>query len=128
MLVVMIIGLLIGLAIRMTGSKMNEAKEVAARATIEQTKTNLLTYSFKAGRYPTTEQGLKALVTKPQTEPVPRNWTQLDDRVPLDPWQNELQYRCPGKHNPKDFDLFSSGPDGNPDTEEDNIGNWEKPR
>jgi general secretion pathway protein G len=126
MLVVLIIGLLIGLAVRQMGGKVNEAKIVAAKGAIEQTKTNLLMYNAKCGRYPTTEQGLRALMTKPETEPRPRNWSQLDDRIPRDPWDKELFYVCPGKHNPKDFDLFSAGPDGNPDTEEDNIGNWER--
>src|SRR5215203_5721070 len=86
MLVVLIIGLLIGLAVRQMGPKLNEAKIVATKGEIQQTKTALLMYSAKCGRYPTTEQGLRALVTRPETEPRPRNWTQFDDRIPRDPW------------------------------------------
>lgn len=125
MLVVLIIGLLIGLAVRQMGTKLNDAKIVAAQGEIQQTKVNLLMYNAKNGRFPTTEQGLKALVTKPETEPRPRNWSQLDDRIPRDPWDREFFYLNPGKHNPKEYDIFSAGPDGNPDTEEDNIGNWQ---
>jgi general secretion pathway protein G len=82
-------------------------------------------YQAANGFYPSTEQGLKALVEMPQTDPKPRNWRQLDDRVPRDPWDMEYQYRFPGKHNPKEYDIFSAGPDRNPETDEDNLGNWD---
>ena len=66
-------------------------------------------YKMSAGIFPTTEQGLKALVAKPEVEPIPREWTQLMDRVPLDPWKREYQYRLrEGK-----FSLWSKGPDAN---------------
>jgi general secretion pathway protein G len=45
--------------------------------------------------------------------------------VPRDPWDKEYIYTVPGKHNPKEYDIFSAGPDRNPETEEDNIGNWD---
>ena len=48
------------------------------------------------------------------------------DQVPRDPWDTEYVYRFPGKHNPKEYDIFSAGPDRNPETEEDNLGNWEQ--
>jgi general secretion pathway protein G len=127
MLVVLIIGLLIGMALRFTGGKLDEARRVKVRGDLLQIKTNLMMYQAQNGFYPTTEQGLKALVQKPETDPKPRNWHQLDELVPRDPWDNEYFYRYPGKHNPKEYDIFSSGPDRNPDTEEDNIGNWENP-
>ncbi len=124
MLVVVIIGLLVTLGVRLAGGKVNEARAVAAAANLQQLKTNLLMYQARNGFYPSTAQGLKALVTKPEGEPKPRNWVQLDESVPRDPWQNEYYYVYPGKYNPKEYDIFSAGPDGNPDTEEDNIGNW----
>jgi general secretion pathway protein G len=125
MLVVLIIGLLIGLAVHQVGDKLNQAREVRVRGDIQRIKTNLMLYQAANGFYPTTEQGLKALVQKPETEPKPRNWRRVDDEVPRDPWEQEYFYRFPGKHNPKEYDIFSAGPDRNPDTEEDNIGNWE---
>jgi len=125
MLVVLIIGLLIGMALRFTGGKLDQARQVKVQGDLQQIKTNLLMYQAANGFYPSTEQGLKALVTKPDTEPKPRNWRQLDDQVPRDPWDKEYIYVYPGKHNPKEYDIFSAGPDRNPDTEEDNIGNWQ---
>jgi len=125
MLVVLIIGLLIGMALRFTGGKLDQARQVKVQGDLQQIKTNLLMYQAANGFYPSTEQGLKALVTKPDTEPKPRNWRQLDDQVPRDPWDKEYFYVYPGKHNPKEYDIFSAGPDRNPDTEEDNIGNWQ---
>jgi general secretion pathway protein G len=125
MLVVLIIALLIGMAVRFAPGKLDEARRVRVAADLQQIKTNLMQYQAANGFYPSTEQGLKALVEKPEGDPHPRNWHQLDTLVPRDPWDNEYQYRFPGKHNPKEYDLFSAGPDRNPDTEEDNIGNWE---
>ncbi|EDY17424.1 general secretion pathway protein G [Chthoniobacter flavus Ellin428] len=125
MLVVMIIGLLIGMGLHYTAGKLDQAKQVRVRADLQQIKTNLMMYQAANGFYPTTEQGLKALVQKPETDPKPRNWHQLDDQVPRDPWDIEYVYRYPGKHNPKEYDIFSAGPDRNPETDEDNIGNWE---
>lgn len=125
MLVVLIIGLLIGLALRFTGGKLDEARRVKVKGDLQQMKTNLLMYQAGNGFYPSSEQGLKALVAKPDSEPRPRNWRQLDDQVPRDPWDKEYFYVQPGKQNPKEYDIFSAGPDRDPNTEEDNIGNWE---
>jgi general secretion pathway protein G len=124
MLVVLIIGLLIGMALRFTGGKLDEARRVKVAGDLQQIKTNLMMYQAGNGFYPSSEQGLKALVAKPESEPQPRNWRQLDDQVPRDPWDKEYFYVYPGKHNPKEYDIFSAGPDRNPDTAEDNIGNW----
>jgi general secretion pathway protein G len=125
MLVVLIIALLIGMALRFTGGKLDEARRVKVSGDLQQIKTNLMMYQAQNGFYPSGEQGLKALVQKPESEPKPRNWRKLDELVPRDPWDLEYQYRFPGKHNPKEYDIFSAGPDRNPDTEEDNLGNWE---
>lgn len=125
MLVVLIIGLLIGMALRFTGGKLDEARRVKVAGDLQQIKTNLLMYQAQNGFYPSSAQGLKALVQKPESEPRPRNWRQLDSEVPRDPWDLEYVYVQPGKHNPKDYDIFSAGPDRNPDTEEDNLGNWD---
>ncbi len=123
MLVVLIIGLLIGMAVKFTAGHLGEAKDVAARGHIENYKTILLLYEGANGRPPTTEQGLKALIAKPETEPRPRNWRQLLDTPILDPWQQDYYYDYPGKHNQGGFDLYSAGPDGKPGTGDD-IGNW----
>jgi general secretion pathway protein G len=123
MIVVLIIGLLIGVAVK--GVKQLEyARVIASQAHIEGYKTNLLMYQGMNGNYPTTEQGLKALITKPSSEPRPRQWRQIMEAPTLDPWQHEYNYVMPGKHNTTGFDIYSSGPDGIPDTADD-IGNWE---
>lgn len=128
MLVVIIIGLLVGMALKFTGGHLGEARRVKVRSDLQQIRTNLMMYQAANGFYPSTEQGLKALVVKPETEPRPRNWQPLDVQVPRDPWDKEYFYVYPGKHNSKEYDIFSAGADRNPDTEEDNIGNWEAAR
>ena len=123
MLVVLIIGLLIGMGVQMMGGRIEEAKIVRARGDIEQLKTGLIMYSSSAGSYPTTEQGLKALLTKPEGV---RNWRQQVESPGrlVDPWNKDYLYVFPGTHNPKSFDIFSPGPDMLPNTADD-IGNWE---
>jgi general secretion pathway protein G len=74
------------------------------------------------GFFPTTEQGLQALVSQPTTDPKPVRWYQLYSQLPKDPWQNNYVYRCPGNKNPNGYDLFSPGPDHLPDTADDDWG------
>lgn len=123
MMVVLIIGLLITMAVKMTGN-LDVARETTVRAHLQSLKTALLMYEGSNGFAPSTEQGLKALVTKPTSEPQPRAWRPFLDQPILDPWQQEYFYQNPGTHNPKSYDLFSAGPDRKPNTPDD-IGNWE---
>ncbi len=71
-------------------------------------------FDLDNGTYPTTEQGLEALLTKPETIPELKNWKGPYIKKPKfnDPWKNPYIYRYPGEHNPKLYDLFSAGPDG----------------
>ena len=62
------------------------------------------------GFFPTTEQGLQALVIQPDTDPKPTRWYQLYKDMPKDPWQNNYIYICPGIKNPNSYDLYSAGP------------------
>jgi general secretion pathway protein G len=122
MLVVTIIALLMGAAIyRMTGS-VDYAKRVKISGDIQGIGTQLKLYESMNGFYPTTEQGLQALVTQPDTDPKPNRWMQLFQEKPKDPWQNDYIYRCPGIKNPNGYDLFSAGPDRKPDTPDDDWG------
>jgi general secretion pathway protein G len=122
MLVVCIIGLLIGMGVKMMGSKIDEAKIVGAKGGVENFKTALLMYQSSTGSYPTTEQGLKALVTKPEGV---RNWrAQMETGQLIDAWNHEYFYLQPGVHNPRSYDVFSAGPDGVANTPDD-LGNWE---
>lgn len=123
-LVVSIIAVLVGVAINKMGGALDTSKKVACQASMQSVNTQLKLYNGLNGFYPTTEQGLKALVVQPTTEPRPRNWSQGSETVPVDPWYKEFNYVCPGKHNPKTYDLFSCGPDRLPNTDDD-VCNWE---
>jgi general secretion pathway protein G len=124
MLVVVIISLLLGAAIYNMGGNVESARKVRVEADISSIKTQLKLYNGLNGFYPNTQQGLKALVNQPTTEPRPRHWNQSFEQIPRDPWGTEYNYTCPGKHNPNSFDLFSSGPDLQAGTADD-LGNWE---
>jgi len=124
MLVVVIITLLLGAAIFNMGGNVEQARKVRVQADVSSIGTQIKLYNGLNGFYPTTEQGLKALVAQPTSDPRPRQWTQSFEQVPHDPWDSEYNYICPGKHNPNSFDLFSSGPDRQAGTADD-IGNWD---
>jgi general secretion pathway protein G len=98
----------------------DSGESVATIANMNSLKTCLLSYRINAGdSLPTTAQGLKALVVRPEDRPPPEKWRQILDREPLDPWQHQFVYVCPGRRNPKSFDLYSAGPDGKPNTWDD---------
>jgi general secretion pathway protein G len=129
MVVVVIIGILAGLIVpRIMGSD-DKAREAKAKMQIESLETALKLYKLDNGSYPTTEQGLKALVEAPAAGNLPKNWRQggylEKGKVPKDPWSNEFIYISPGRHG--DFDLSSYGADGEPGGEGKNkdINNWE---
>lgn len=111
MLVLGIISVLVGSAIYLLSSNIDVAKEQRVDADFQAITTQLKTYEMMNYVYPTTEQGLDALVKRPSIEPQPRKWKRLLESVPLDPWGNPYQYRNPGKINPEGFDLYSLGPD-----------------
>ncbi len=107
--------------------KKGQAK--AARAQVQSLKNVLNSYYMDNSCYPTTEQGLKALVEKPSIPPVPESWNgpYLEDKsIPRDPWGEELRYFCPGVHNPDRYDLYSLGSDKKEGGEgnDADIGNW----
>lgn len=126
-LVVSIIALLLGVAINKMGGALDFGKEVRVKGDIQSISNALRMYNAQNGFYPTTEQGLKALVVQPTSEPRPRQWRCAfdDGKVPRDPWDSEYGYVCPGKHNPNSFDIISNGPDRTANTTDD-LGNWEK--
>jgi len=129
MVVVIILGLLAVLVAPRVIGRLATAKDKAARAQIELLGTALDLYRADNGNYPTTEQRLEALWTRPATLPEPRNWAgpYLRKRVPLDPWGNPYVYRSPGETNPQSYDLSSLGRDGAPggEGEDADIRSWE---
>jgi len=125
MLVVSIIALLLGAAIYNMGGNLGLAQETRVQTDIQAITTQLKIYQATNGFYPSGEQGLEALVNRPTTAPVPKNWRMQFEKLPLDPWGNPYLYEVPGKKNPRSFDLYSAGPDTKSGTEDD-LGNWDK--
>jgi general secretion pathway protein G len=122
MIVVTIIALLLGTAIYKLGGNVEYARHTRIQADVQGISTQLRLYESMNGFYPTSEQGLQALVTQATTEPRPSRWYQLYKEVPKDPWQIPYIYRCPGLKHPESYDLYSAGPDRQPDTADDDWG------
>ncbi len=123
MLVVGIIVIILGVAVSRLGNTTGIAKDMRVRADIQAISTQLKLYESVNGFVPTTEQGLQALVTPPESDPKPTRWYQLFKDLPQDPWGNNYIYTAPGRKNPTSFDLYSAGQDRKPDTADDNWGN-----
>ena len=124
MLVLGIISVLLGAGIYYLTGSLDVAKERRVEADIVTITTQLKTYEMQNLFLPTSEQGLQALVTQPITEPIPRRWRQLLEKVPTDPWGIAYLYRYPGKKKSKGFDVYSLGPDRI--ESDDDIGNWQE--
>ncbi|MCB1396378.1 MAG: type II secretion system major pseudopilin GspG [Rhodobacter sp.] len=112
MVVVVILALLAVVIVPRVIDRPDQARAARAQADIAALASALNLYRLDNGSYPTTEQGLEALVTRPTSSPVPANWTSggYMDRVPADPWGNAYLYLQPGVHGP--FDILSQGADG----------------
>ncbi len=125
MVVVIILGILAAIVLPKFTGRTREARIKAAESQIQVFSTALEAYELDNGRYPTTEQGLEALVKKPTIPPIPKNWKgpYLQKKIPKDPWGNPYIYKCPGTHNPGSYDLYSYGPDGK-EGGGDDITNW----
>jgi general secretion pathway protein G len=126
MVVVVIIGLLATFILPGVVGNQDKAFEVKARADISQIGSHLALYKLDNYSFPSTAQGLQALVTDPGGK---GSWRQIRPNVPKDPWKNFYQYQYPGTKNPSSFDLWSFGADGVAGGEGYNadIGNWEVP-
>jgi general secretion pathway protein G len=110
MIVVSIIVILLGLAISKMGNPTGFAKTTAVRADVQAIGTQLMQYEAMNGFYPTTEQGIQALVSQPEGEPRPTRWYPFFREIPRDPWGSPYIYRCPGIKHPDKYDLYSAGP------------------
>ncbi len=123
MMVLGIIAVLAGASIYWLTGNLDVAKVQRVETDIQTITTQLRTYEMLNYTMPSTEQGIKALVSKPGGEPQPRRWRQLMQAEPLDPWGKPYAYRNPGKKNPQGFDIYSLGPDRQ--ESDDDIGNWQ---
>ena len=125
MVVVVIIGVLAALIAPAVLSRAEEAKVTAARTDVSNIMNALKLYRLDNGRYPSSDQGLDALVNKPTTGTIPPNWKTYLDKLPDDPWHRPYQYANPGVHG--EIDVFSFGADGQPGGEgnDADIGSWQ---
>lgn len=123
MLVLSIIVVLMSAGIYYLMGNLGVAKNTRVKSDLETISTQLKVYQMENLDFPTTSQGLQALVQPPTVPPKPRNWIQLLKVEALtDPWGSPYQYLKPGKNNPDSFDLWSLGP--NKTQGDKNIGNW----
>lgn len=128
MVVVVIIGILGALVVPKLLGRTGESRVTAARVDIATLMSALKLYKLDNQRYPTTDQGLQALIQKPTSGPAANGWKEggYVERLPKDPWGNPYQYLSPGIHG-GEVEIMSYGADGQPGgTGEDaDIGSWE---
>ncbi|MFC1646228.1 type II secretion system major pseudopilin GspG [Candidatus Omnitrophota bacterium] len=126
MLVVIIIGVLAAMVVPRLAGRSEQARQAAAAADIEANIATVLDlYELDVGQYPTTEQGLAALKTKPTSSSKTENWRgPYLKKTPVDPWGRPYIYKSPGGHNVADYDLASWGRDGI-EGGGDDVVNWE---
>ncbi len=124
MVVVVILAVLAALVVPKLMDRPDEARIVKAKQDISSIGSSLQLYRLDNFVYPTTDQGLEALSVKPTQEPVPKNWKQVLDRMPMDPWGHPYLYLMPGEHG--DFDVFTYGADNQEGGEgvDATIGSW----
>ncbi len=125
MVVLVIIGVLGALIVPNLLDRADDARRTAARADISNLMQALKLYRLDNQRYPTTEQGLQALVARPTSGPQPNNWKPYIEKMPNDPWGNPYQYLNPGIKG--EIDVMSFGAAGQPGGEGNNadIGSWQ---
>ena len=125
MVVLLIIGVLAALIVPTVLDRADDAKVTAAKTDVSNLMQALKLYRLDNGRYPSSEQGLPALVTKPTTEPVPPSWKKNLDQLPNDPWGKPYVYLNPGVKG--EIDVMSFGADGQSGGEGKNadIGSWQ---
>jgi general secretion pathway protein G len=129
LVVILILGLLAGIVGPRLFGHADEAKQTKARVQIENLSSALKMYKIDNGIFPSSEQGLEALVAQPQSGDIPKKWKKggylAKKQIPKDPWGNDYVYLCPGVHD--DFDITSYGADGVPGGDDFNkdINSWE---
>ncbi|ATC97521.1 MAG: type II secretion system major pseudopilin GspG [Pseudoalteromonas spongiae] len=124
MVVLVIIGMIMAIVAPNIMGQQEEAKIDKARIDISALEDAMNMYKLRNNRYPTTEQGLEALVEETTIEPLPKRFPEggFIEKLPVDPWESPYQLVSPGEFSK--IDIFSMGPDGVAGTEDD-IGNWD---
>lgn len=126
MVVIVILGILASIVVPKIINRPDEARAVKAKQDVLAIQNALDLYKLDNGTYPSTDQGLQALVEKPTTPPTPNDWKRYLKSLPNDPWGREYLYLNPGQHG--DVDVFTEGADGQPGGSGINtdIGNWDE--
>jgi general secretion pathway protein G len=128
MVVIVILGLLAALVVPKLIGRTEEAKQTQTRLQIKNIEQALQLFKLDNGFYPTTDQGIEALVRAPEVGRIPKNYRKGGylDRVPKDPWDNPYVYVSPGSD--RDYDITSYGADGVPggDNEDADINSWDE--
>lgn len=122
MVVVVILGILAAVVVPKVMDRPEQARISAAKNNIRAIRSALDMYKLDNHNYPTTDQGLEALVRKPGSGPKAPNWTGYMERIPQDPWSRDFVYLSPGKNGK--VDVFSAGPNGRIG-DDDDIGSWQ---
>jgi general secretion pathway protein G len=124
MIVLLIIAMILGVVAAGVNGFQTKAEITTTDAKVQSLVAHLSSYKTIGAMYPTQGQGLNALLTKP-SDPAPKRWSPSlkSETDLLDVWGTKFLYRYPGVHNPSAFDVYSAGPDRQPETEDD-IGNW----
>jgi general secretion pathway protein G len=125
LMVLVILVIIASLAVGSYMAQQEKAKRLAAKSQVGLLESPLDLYQLDIGMYPTTNQGLLALVNPPADLPNPGAWDgpYMKTEIPMDPWGRPYNYMCPGRYNPNSYDLWSSGPNMI-DGDADDIGNW----
>lgn len=122
MVVVIIIGVLAAVVVPLVMDRPKQARIVSAHADLRALTAALGMYKLDNHHYPSVDQGLEALVKRPEGNPAPVNWNRYLSKLPLDPWGNPFYYLHPGKRG--EIDVFSAGPNGRRG-DGDDIGSWD---
>ena len=125
MIALAILALLVGLAVTNLDTVFGNAQATTAKLFVtESVKLPLSSYRIAMGDYPSTAEGLQALITAPSSKAESWHGPYFSDpKIPVDPWGEPYVYKYPGVHNPKGYDIYSKGPDKQDGTADD-IGNW----
>jgi general secretion pathway protein G len=125
LLVLVILGVLAAIVYPKINGIGDDARQKATRAQIAALRTAFATFEVDHGYYPRGQNGIQQLAE--QAQDIPNSHAPYLETIPLDGWDHEFIYECPGKHNTSSYDLMSPGPDGNPGTDDD-ITNWQPGR
>lgn len=126
LMVIVILGVLAALIVPQFGGTRDKAMVDATTIQVKGLDNDLERFKMHCGRFPTTDEGLAALLEKPDDEEIAEKWGgPYLKAAPKDAWSQDLIYECPGQYNENGYDLSSKGPDKQEGTDDD-ITNWEK--